>query len=55
LPTINKADVLFIKELVEAGKFKPLIDRHYPLENILEAYKFVETGQKIGNVVVTLV
>jgi NADPH:quinone reductase-like Zn-dependent oxidoreductase len=54
LPTINKDDVLFIKELVEAGKFKPLIDRHYPLEKIVEAYTYVETGQKIGNVILDL-
>lgn len=44
----------FIKELVEKGKFKPVIDRKYPLEKIAEAYKYVATGQKIGNVIITM-
>jgi NADPH:quinone reductase-like Zn-dependent oxidoreductase len=54
LPTISKADVIFLKELVEAGKFQPVIDRHYKLDDIVEAYKYVETGQKTGNVIVTV-
>jgi NADPH:quinone reductase-like Zn-dependent oxidoreductase len=54
IPTISKDDVLFLKELVVTGKFKPVIDRHYPLEQIVDAYTYVETGQKIGNVVITV-
>lgn len=44
----------FIKDLIEKGKFVPVIDRKYPLEKIAEAYKYVATGQKIGNVVITM-
>ena len=53
IPTDRKASVLLIKKLSEEGKFKAVIDRKYSLEEIAEAYKYVEKGQKIGNVVIT--
>ena len=55
IPTINKEDVVFFKELVEKGAYKPVIDRIYTLDQIVEAYKYVESGQKTGNVVLKIV
>jgi NADPH:quinone reductase-like Zn-dependent oxidoreductase len=54
IPSIRKEDVLYLKDLVEKGHFKPVIDRQYPLEQIVEAYRYVETGMKTGNVVITV-
>lgn len=54
IPKISKEDVILLKELVESGQYKPVIDRKYSLEQIVEAYKYVETGQKTGNVVITM-
>jgi NADPH:quinone reductase-like Zn-dependent oxidoreductase len=54
VPKLTKKDVLFIKELIEAGAYRPVIDRRYPLDEVIAATKYVETGQKTGNVVLTL-
>jgi NADPH:quinone reductase-like Zn-dependent oxidoreductase len=47
----RREDLLLVKELVEAGKYRPVIDRTYALDDVVEATRYVETGQKTGNVV----
>jgi NADPH:quinone reductase-like Zn-dependent oxidoreductase len=55
IPTISKEDVIFLKDLVEKGGFKPVIDRHYLIDQIVEAHKYVESGLKTGNVILKIV
>jgi NADPH:quinone reductase-like Zn-dependent oxidoreductase len=55
LPQQNAQIVAHLKELMDAGEFTPVIDRRYPLDEIVEAYRYVESGRKVGNVVITVV
>ena len=50
----KREDILLLKELLEAGKYRAVIDRTYPLEDVVEATKYVDTFQKVGNVVLTI-
>jgi NADPH:quinone reductase-like Zn-dependent oxidoreductase len=50
----NKKDLTFMKELLEAGKVKPVIDRRYPLREVPEALRYLEEGHAKGKVVITI-
>lgn len=54
LPTDNQKTVRYLRDRIEAAEFRPVIDRTYPLDDIVEAYRYVESGQKLGNVVISI-
>jgi NADPH:quinone reductase-like Zn-dependent oxidoreductase len=54
LPRYRKQEVRFVKELLEGGSYRAVIDRRYPLDQVVEATRYVETERKLGNVVLTL-
>ena len=53
-PRFTKKDVVYLKGLIDSGRYRAVIDRTYPLEDVVEATTYVETEQKIGNVVLTI-
>ena len=53
-PKHSQEEMSQVKDMIEAGAFRPVVDRRYPLVQIVDAYRYVETGQKIGNVVISI-
>jgi NADPH:quinone reductase-like Zn-dependent oxidoreductase len=53
-PRYTKQDINFLKQLMENGEFRPVIDRYYRMEEVVEAARYVETERKTGNVVLTV-
>ena len=54
MAVVNKKDLIFLKGLIEAGKVKPVIDRHYPLSDVAQAIRYLEEGHAQGKVVITI-
>jgi NADPH:quinone reductase-like Zn-dependent oxidoreductase len=54
IPRQDQGTIAYLKERIESGAFKPVIDRRYRLDQIVEAYRYVETGRKVGNVVISV-
>ena len=54
IPRFSQQDVVLLRALIEAGRYRAVIDRAYPLEQVVEATRYVETEQKTGNVVLTV-
>ncbi|MGO1242780.1 MAG: NAD(P)-dependent alcohol dehydrogenase [Sphingobacterium sp.] len=55
IPTIDKDDVLFLRNLAHQGSFRPIIDRQYALDDTVDAHRYVESGHKTGNVIISIV
>jgi len=51
---VTKKEVVFLKELIEAGRYRVVIDRTYALEDVVEAHRYVDTEQKVGNVILSV-
>jgi NADPH:quinone reductase-like Zn-dependent oxidoreductase len=54
LARFRRDDVLYLKGLLESGAYRPIVDRTYALDEVVEATRYVETGRKVGNVVLTV-